>query len=326
MSRIFWTLALCLATASAVQAQAPGDEGPGNDRGTAARRNARSADDEQPSTDAPPADADREERSRGRGGSGEDGGRFGGFRRGNPMFDAIDADGDRSISTAELRKAIAALKKLDADGDGNITLAEASPQGGPGGFGPGGRGPFGGGDPSQFVDTILQQNDRNGDGKLTLDEMRDERMAMMLSTADADKNGAIDRAELTAAFEQMRQRMGGGPGGGPGGGFGGPGGGGFDARQMTERLMANDRNGDGKLSPDEVPEQAQGMLRGGDANEDGFIDAAEMETITRRMGERFGGRGGFGGRERGGVGERPGAEGEGDDAPRSRRQRPETEE
>lgn len=321
MARTLLTLACCLVLTGVARAQAPGDEGPGDDRGSAARRAARSSATEEPASDAP-SDADREERPRGRGGPGDDGGRFGGFRRGNPMFDAIDADGDRTISSAELRKAIAALKKLDADGDGSITLAEASPQGGPGGPGGpgfGGRGPFGGGDPSQMVDSILQQNDRNGDGRLTANEISDERMVMMLANADTDNNKAIDRAELVAAFEQMRQRFGGGPGGGPGGGFGG-GPGGFDARQMTERLMANDRDGDGKLSAEEVPDQARGMLRGGDANNDGFIDAGEMESITRRMGERFGG-----GRERGERG-RPGAEGGEDGERPSRRQRPETEE
>jgi Ca2+-binding EF-hand superfamily protein len=223
------------------------------------------------------------------------------------MFEAIDADGDQVITNNELRRAIAALKKLDADGDGNITLAEVSPPGGPGG-GPGGRG-FG--DPSQFVDGIMQRSDRNGDGKLTLDEV-DERMAMMLANADTNGDKAIDRAELEAS---MRQRMG---GGGPfGGGGGGPfGGGGMDARQMTERMMSNDRNGDGKLSPDEVPAQMQGMLRGADQNDDGSIDASEMEQATRRMGERFGrGRGGPRGEEGGEDGDRG-----------SRRRRPETEE
>ena len=50
--------------------------------------------------------------------------------------------------------------------------------------------------------------------------------------------------------------------------------------------MQNDRNGDGKLSTDEVPPQAMNMLRGGDQNNDGAIDAAEMQIIMRRMGGR----------------------------------------
>ena len=332
MARCVWTIALCFLAAGVATAQAPGDEAPGDNVGRAAERQQRRTTRQSPADEEPAADADGErrrgadgDRRRGRDEEGE-AGRFGGegrFRRANPMFEALDADGDQSISTAELRKAIAALKKLDADGDGLITLDEASPRG-PGGIG-GPGGPFGGGNPGQFVDSIMQRNDRNGDGRLTLDEMTDERMAMMLANADTNNDRAIDRAELEAAMTQMR----GGPGfgGGPGGGFGGRG---FDARQMTERMMANDRNGDGKLSPDEVPEQGRGMLQGGDLDQDGFIDAAEMEQITRRMGERFGGGRGFGGDrgDRGSRGSRDADEGdeEGEGGRRSRRQRPEAEE
>jgi Ca2+-binding EF-hand superfamily protein len=311
-------ITLCLLTAATAKAQSPGAE----DDAPPPRRTqtppARDAEEpmEEDEADSPGDRDERGERRRaGRDGEERPGGdRFGGFRRGNPMFEAIDADGDQVITNAELRRAIAALKKLDADGDGNITIAEVSPPGGPGG--PGGRGPFGG-DPSQFVDGIMQRSDRNQDGRLTLNEV-DERTAMMLANADTNGDKAIDRAELEAA---MRQRMGGGQFGGGGGPFGG---GGFDGRQMTERMMANDRNGDGKLSPDEVPEQMQGMLRGADQNGDGTIDASEMEQATRRMGERFGGgRPGRGDRgDRGARDDEAGDEGE---RP-SRRRRPEAEE
>ena len=72
----------------------------------------------------------------------------------NPMFEAIDADGDGVITKSELRRAIVQLRKLDTDKDGNITLAEVSPQGGPGG--PMGRGgPFG--DPGQMIDRLMQR-------------------------------------------------------------------------------------------------------------------------------------------------------------------------
>jgi hypothetical protein len=101
----------------------------------------------------------------------------------------------------------------------------------------------------------------------------------------------MDRAELTAHMETMRNRFPGGPGGFPGGpgGFRGPGAFAdqpFDANQAVGRLMQNDRNGDGRLSPDEVPPQAMGMLQGGDQNGDGAIDPREMQIIMRRMGDR----------------------------------------
>jgi Ca2+-binding EF-hand superfamily protein len=198
----------------------------------------------------------------------------------NAMFSIIDADSDGVITKAELRRAVTQLRKLDTDKDGNITLVEVS-AGGPGG-------PSGFGDPAQFVDRMLQ-NDKNGDGKLTIDEVP-EFMKPMLEGADANGDGAIDRNELATVAENMQNRFR-GPGGVPGGPGGFRGAGGFadrpfDANQMTGRLMQNDRNGDGRLTTDEVPPQAMGMLQGGDRNGDGAIDAAEMQVIMRRMGER----------------------------------------
>ncbi len=322
MAKCSWTFALCLVLAAPAAAQSPGDEGAG---GAPRRATQRQQPREVQAEEAPaeePADEDRSPRrgrergergeadergdSRGRGG-------FGGFRRSNPMFEAIDANGDGSINNAELRKAIAAIKKLDADGDGNITLAEASPQGGPGGRGFGG-GPFGGGgDPAQMVDGMIQNLDRNRDGQIGLDEVDERSLGMLSRFRDVNGDGALNRVELMAGMEQMRQQFGGGgfPGGGPGGG-------GFDARRMTEQLMAGDQNGDGILQPNEVPEQFQRMLGGADEDGDGNISAAEVEQSTRRMGERFG-RGGFG------RGNRGGDEGD-EDGERRGRRRPEAEE
>jgi Ca2+-binding EF-hand superfamily protein len=203
----------------------------------------------------------------------------------NAMFSIIDADGDGVITKVELRRARSQLMKLDTDKDGNITLAEAS-AGGPGG-------PGGFGDPAQFVDRMMQ-NDKNGDGKLTIDEVP-EFIKPMLEGADANGDGAIDRNELATVAENMRNRIR-GPGGFPGGPGGPRGAGGFadrpfDANQMTGRFLQYDRNGDGKLSANEVPPQAMGMLQGGDQNGDGAIDAAEMQVIMRRMGERARGLG-----------------------------------
>jgi Ca2+-binding EF-hand superfamily protein len=316
MTRCLVTLGLCTVLAAPAAAQSPGDEGVGPGR-TTQRQQPREDTEEQPADE--PADEDRgPRRERGERGQDEDrGGRggFGGFRRPNPLFEAIDANGDGSINNAELRKAIAAIKKLDADGDGNITLAEASPQGGPGGRGGFGGGPFGGGgDPAQMVDGMIQNLDRNRDGQIGLDEVDERSLAMLSRFRDVNGDGALNRQELIAGMEQMRQQF----GGGGGGGFGrGGGGGGFDPQQMTERMLANDKNGDGKLQADEVPEQFRGMLRGADENEDGAIDARELAESTRRMGERF--RGGFG---RGGRG----GEEEGDDGERRGRRRPEAEE
>ena len=135
MTRCLVTLGLCMALAAPAAAQSPGDEGVGPGRTQRPpRREAPEEAEEQGADESAEEDRGprRDRGERGERGPGEDrGGRegFGGFRRPNPMFEAIDANGDGTINNVELRKAIAALRKLDADGDGNITLAEATPQG-----------------------------------------------------------------------------------------------------------------------------------------------------------------------------------------------------
>ena len=258
------------------------------------------------------------------GGQGDQGGR-GGFRgRGGPpqnlIFEAIDVDGNGEISKQELRKAAVAILKLDANDDGVITLDEVTPQRGPGG--PGGPGGF---DPAGMVDRLMEL-DVDGDGMLSVEEVQDSRFSRMLGNADTNNDGLLDRAELTAAAEAMAQRFGGrggGPGGqnGPGGfgaGPGGPGGGrgGFgNPDQMTQQLMANDRNGDGVLSPDEVPANVRRMLSGADLDGSGTLDARELAEYARTMQARMQQGGGGRGFGRGGPGGDQQGQGQGQGGP-----------
>lgn len=53
------------------------------------------------------------------------------------------------------------------------------------------------------------------------------------------------------------------------------------------RFMQYDTNHDGVLAPNEVPPQARAMLRGADFNNDGVIDAKELQEFARKMGERM---------------------------------------
>lgn len=48
----------------------------------------------------------------------------------DPIFRAIDTDGDGVLSAAEIANAPAALKTLDKDGDGQLTMQEVRPMGG----------------------------------------------------------------------------------------------------------------------------------------------------------------------------------------------------
>jgi hypothetical protein len=73
-----------------------------------------------------------------------------------------------------------------------------------------------------------------------------------------------------------------------------------------------DRNGDGRLTSDEVPANSAAMLQGGDRNNDGAIDAGELQAISARMGDRM---------RAFGTGADPNAAGNAND-PRNRRRPP----
>jgi len=261
------------------------------------------AQNEGPSGSRPRARDDRDTNRPSRGSADDEGSwRRRSARRAAPnlMFEAIDTDGDQTISSRELRKALGALKRLDLDGDGNITLDEVTPKrdpDGPGRFGGDqGRGPR---DRSQMVARMME-NDANGDGKLQPEEVP-ERMMGMLEGRDVNDDGAIDEEELVTAIEAMRDRRGGRRGEGRDG----------DPQQIIQQLMQDDRNGDSMLSAAEVSEESRRMLQGADLNEDGALNAREIAQAAQRIaqrgrrGARRGPGGGQGEEPRGGGDARP---------------------
>lgn len=69
---------------------------------------------------------------------------------------------------------------------------------------------------------------------------------------------------------------------------------------MVARLMAFDKNEDGKLTKDELPERMQSLLARADENEDGALTKEELLKLAEREGAFGGpGPGGPGGREGG---------------------------
>lgn len=53
---------------------------------------------------------------------------------------------------------------------------------------------------------------------------------------------------------------------------------------LVNTLLQFDRNSDGKLSKDEVPERMQGLFARGDADKDGFLTKAELEKMAAAQG------------------------------------------
>jgi Ca2+-binding EF-hand superfamily protein len=175
---------------------------------------------------------------------------------------------------------IPVIKALDADADGEISAQEI-----------------------ENAAAALKKLDKNKDGKLTFDELRPE-------MPPGGRFGGFGA---------------GGPGGfGPRGGFGGRGGpgaggppsgrpggppperaGASRAEEFLNRLKGFDKNNDGKVSRDELPEGMRRLLDIADENDDDAIDEAEAKkAVEKRLRGAAARRGG----DRGQSGRRPGGE------------------
>lgn len=141
---------------------------------------------------------------------------------------------------------------------------------------------------------LLEALDKNKDGKLTKEEI--DGAVEALKTLDHNSDGKLSQEEIgwPPAFLGRGGGMGGrgmGGRGGPGAGFGGggfgggggPGGGGPGGGgpgDLVERIMSQDKDGDGKVTQAELPEAMQRILQRGDTNQDGAIDKAEAEAMA----------------------------------------------
>ena len=184
------------------------------------------------------------------------------------------------------------------------------------------------GGPAEFIERI-KGFDQNNDGKITKDEMP-ERMQAMIERLDTNKDGAIDNKELAALKDRLAQGGQGQQGQRPQGqrpegqqgqrpqgqrpegqqgqrpqGQRPEGQQGqrpqFNPADMIKRIKESDKNKDGKITKDELPEQMQRMFPRIDTNQDGAIDREELAVMEKRMAQR--GQGGQ--RPEGQPGQRP---------------------
>src|SRR5438046_7569970 len=81
---------------------------------------------------------------------------------------------------------------------------------------------------------------------------------------------------------------------------------------VVERIMSFDKNKDGKVTKDELPERMQDLIARGDTNKDDALDNAEIKKLAADLARndafrRFDDRGGPGGRVGPGRGFPPGS-------------------
>ena len=113
----------------------------------------------------------------------------------DPILSALDLNHDGTIEADEIAAAAKSLLTLDKNGDGKITADEMQM-----------RQP----DPREMVQRILNEADKDKDGRISRDEAPDN-LKEQFDTIDKNHDGYIDKDELTQLMSQRR-----GPGG-PGG-------------------------------------------------------------------------------------------------------------
>ena len=243
----------------------------------------------------------------------------------NPLLRVFDRNQDGVISEEEIDLAVSSLRRLDRNGDRQLDGSELGMVFGAGARGAGPEQPGRPGEPGRpeqpgrpgepgqptagpgaMLDRMMQF-DENGDGRLAADELP-ERVRAMMERLDRNQDGFIDREEFAAMAGGRGPNPAGGRPGAPGQGAPGErgprGDGGEYFAGMIQRM---DRNGDGQLRGEEIPEFLRGRMGEIDANGDGALTAEEIRIGMSRA-ARGGDRPDGEGRGRGGdrpAGERP---------------------
>ena len=124
---------------------------------------------------------------------------------------------------------------------------------------------------------LFDKLDANKDGVVSGDEVPDDKQSIferLLRVGDKNGDKKLSKEELVAGLKQAAPQADNAPPGRPGG----PPGGLPNAKDIFARL---DRDGNGKIEKDEIPERMKENIGRVDSNSDGVIDAAEFEKVAQ---------------------------------------------
>jgi len=182
-------------------------------------------------------------------------------RRATALLAELDKDGDKRLSEEEFGTAKETFRKADRNADGQLDADELKllP-------------PLPVDHPQRRAEEMIARLDQDGDKMLSQNEFR--LPGVRFEDTDSNKDGLVDFKELTAWFETARGRQ-----------FGPPSG-----IQMADRILDQfDRNGDGKLTKEELQGMPEAVWQRWDLNADGVVEATEIEKAFE--GRRLEGRG-----------------------------------
>ena len=151
-----------------------------------------------------------------------------------------------------------------------------------------GRGEFGQGRMMARL-PIMMALDADQDGEISAKEI--DSAVASLKKLDKNGDGKITMDEMMPNFEGMGPGGFGGPGG-PGGGPGGFGGGmAGNPQEIVTRLMEGDKDNDGYLSESELPERMRPMITRADTDGDKKVSREELTVVAQRMSQAGRGEG-----------------------------------